>query len=209
MQCDWYPHHWLRWSDAQVEAGYSPNKMQVAIEEEVVIQSYIDLVRELGRTPIVGEIVRKRQSDRSFPSYSVFPRRFGDKKKLLEAVVRWCQEHSGYEDVITLCSDYEVPARSEDTNSRAAAKIATGFVYLMKSGRHYKIGHTICPDSRKRQLTIKIPVPPKTIHSIETDDPPGIEAYWHKRFSDKRGEGEWFELSPEDVAAFKRWKRIV
>jgi hypothetical protein len=52
-------------------------------------------------------------------------------------------------------------------------------------------------------------VPPKTIHSIETDDPIGVETYWHSRFSAKRGEGEWFELSPEDIKAFKRWKRIV
>jgi hypothetical protein len=79
----------------------------------------------------------------------------------------------------------------------------------MKSGRHYKIGHTNSIGSRERQLAIKIPIPPTTIHTIETDDPLGIEAYWHKRFEGKRGEGEWFDLSPEDIRAFKRWRRIV
>ncbi len=51
--------------------------------------------------------------------------------------------------------------------------------------------------------------PPTTIHTIETDDPLGVEAYWHNRFGEKRGEGEWFELVPDDARAFKRWKKIV
>ena len=79
----------------------------------------------------------------------------------------------------------------------------------MKSGRHYKIGRTNSLGRREWELGIKISIPPKTIHSIETDDPVGVEAYWHKRFSDKRGEGEWFDLSPDDIKAFKRWKRIM
>ncbi|MGH9930198.1 MAG: GIY-YIG nuclease family protein [Pyrinomonadaceae bacterium] len=79
---------------------------------------------------------------------------------------------------------------------------------MMKSGRHYKIGRTNSLGRRGSELAIKIPVSPKTIHTIETDDPVGVEAYWHRRFAEKRGEGEWFDLSIDDVRAFKRWKRI-
>jgi hypothetical protein len=206
---DWYPHMWLRWSDALVEAGYAPNQFQSKLPDDFVIQAYIGLIRELGRVPIDGELRRKAKSDETFPSLTVFDR-FGGKGKLIEAVSDYCRRNTSFDDILTILSTAKNSSKqvSED-ECDMRSRVSLGFVYLLKSGPHYKIGRTNSMGRRTSELTIKIPVPPKTIHHIETDDPIGIEAYWHKRFAEKRGEGEWFNLSPEDVKAFKRWKRIV
>ena len=203
---EWYPHIWLRWGDALAEAGYAPNLLQTKASDEVLIEKYVGFARQLGRFPVEGELRRKAREDQSFPSHSVF-NRFGGKDKLLQAVAAHCRKTSGLDDVLALCVERETKAAH--TNAEPERKISTGFVYLMKSGPHYKIGRTNSVGRRGSELAIKIPVPPKTVHTIETDDPIGVESYWHRRFADKRGEGEWFALSSEDVNAFRSWKRIV
>jgi hypothetical protein len=205
---DWYPHIWLRWGDALAEAGFAPNLLQTKASDEALIEKYIGFVRELGRFPVEGEMRRKARQDHSFPSHSVFSR-FGGKEKLLEAVAAHCCKTSGFEDVLALCAERETKSPRTKAAEQPEKKIVTEFVYLMKSAPHYKVGRTNSLGRRGSELAIKIPVPPKTIHSIETDDPIGVESYCHKRFADKRGEGEWFSLTLEDVKAFKRWRRIV
>jgi hypothetical protein len=61
---------------------------------------------------------------------------------------------------------------------------------------------------REGEVRSQFPEKLQPVHYIETDDPAGIEAYWHTRFAGKRKDGEWFALTAEDVRAFKRWKRI-
>jgi len=75
----------------------------------------------------------------------------------------------------------------------------------LKSGRYYKIGKSNGAGRRERELAIQLPEA-STIHVITTDDPAGIEAYWHRRFEARRKNGEWFELNSADLRAFKRRK---
>lgn len=87
---DWQPYIWLRWNEALDEAGYAPNQLSTRIDDQIIIESYISLVRELHRFPVSGEIRRKARSDRSFPSAKLFDR-FGGKEKLIEKVVAYCE----------------------------------------------------------------------------------------------------------------------
>ena len=87
--------------------------------------------------------------------------------------------------------------------------VATGFVYMMKSGKYYKIGKTNSIDRRQYEIGLQLAEGLEPIHSIETDDPSGIEAYWHNRFKDKRMNGEWFNLDASDVRAFRLRKKFM
>ena len=70
----------------------------------------------------------------------------------------------------------------------------------------FQIVGEIALGRREYELAIQLPEKTKTIHEIRTDDPVGIEAYWHNRFESKRKNGEWFELAPLDIKAFRRRK---
>jgi hypothetical protein len=90
-------------------------------------------------------------------------------------------------------------AHGQGTEGDIARRL--GYAYLMKAGRFYKIGRTNALGRRERELVIRLPEPAKVIHSIKTDDPGGIEEYWHRRFQDRRKNGEWFELTAQGLAA--------
>ncbi len=79
----------------------------------------------------------------------------------------------------------------------------SGHVYLMKCGPHCEIGASKDPDLRLAQLSTKPPFDIELLHTIPTDDMYTLESKLHDRFADKRKNGEWFELAPEDVEYIK------
>lgn len=205
---EWYPKLWLRWGDAVREAGFQGNELSRSLGHELLIQKYIALIRELRRFPIEGELVNKRLADKSFPNREAF-NILGGKKQRAAQILEYCQTHDGYQDVVPLCQSVAA-SDTLNINEEVSNAPKVGYVYLIKHGarREYKIGRTNNPLRREGEIAIELPDKVQPIHVIKTDDPAGIESYWHIRFADRRKGGEWFALTVEDVRAFKRWKRI-
>lgn len=78
-----------------------------------------------------------------------------------------------------------------------------GYIYILQGGPYFKIGRTNSLDRRLEQITPKLPFQVELIHSFETDDMHHAETELHRRFADKRSNGEWFELDGEDIAWIK------
>ena len=204
-ESDWSGRYWVRWSDAVREAGFSPNTMQTSYDKEWLLERLISLIRELGHFPVRNELRLKTRTDKTFPNEKTF-QRLGSKAELANKIVEYCATRTGYEDIIQVCNPLTAAAGTSRPEQGSLHTPTFGYVYLIKSGRYYKIGRSNSLGRREYELGIKLPEAAKTIHSIKTDDPPGIEAYWHERFKAKRKGGEWFELSRDDVQAFKRRK---
>lgn len=153
---DWWSKYWARWSEAVQEAGFAPNAFQDAFTDESLLEKLVAYIRGLGRFPANGDLRIKKRSDPAFPNDKVFDAHFGPRQKLRQAVIEYCQTHPGFDDVVTICGpislDDEAPAKV-----KAAAPVVLGFVYLMKSGKHYKIGKTNATGRREYELAIQLP----------------------------------------------------
>ena len=202
---------WARWGDALREAGFAPNKLQTAYDDDILIEKFIGLARELNRFPVYAEVRMKGRSDDSFPAHNTFAR-LGSKSQLVAKLLAYCENRAGYEDVIALCAQTAEHQQSQSTGSSVDPATATkeGYVYmgLLKLGREkrYKIGKAVLVERRTDQISLQLPEELELVHAIRTDDAYGIESYWHRRFAAKNSKGEWFSLSREDVQSFKRRK---
>ncbi len=206
---DWYGQYWTRWGDAVREAGFEPNRMSEAYDDAFLLDQLALLTRRLGRVPTQGDLLLATKNDPEFPSEKVF-RRLGSKPQRAARILAHCEANSGYEDVAVLWREVPAAGPTAEVADFDEAPTAVGYVYLLKHGARceYKIGRTNNPLRREGELVIQLPEKCQPVHYIKTDDPAGVEAYWHTRFAGKRKEGEWFALTAQDVRAFNRWRHI-
>lgn len=198
---EWKGVYWARWGDALRDAGLAPNTLQERYNDDFLLKRYCDATRHFGKAPTKAELRMHSKTVDAFPSYTTMQKHFGTFANLRAKARSWASLKEGYSDVVPL-----LPAEESTTATIANAKHEDGWVYLLQSGTHYKIGRGQNLERRVKQISISLPEKVELVHAIQTDDPSGIESYWHRRFADRRANGEWFNLTPTDVKAFKRRK---
>lgn len=201
-EADWSGKYWARWSDAVREAGYEPNTLnrrQPDADAEA-LGTVAALIRQIGRFPTTPELKLLRRQDLAFPSV----KRFGSRAELATKLMAHCANDPELSDVQEICAGVSSATRMPSDELEKTDGLIAGEVYLMKSGRHYKIGRSNSSGRRSYEVALQLPERLHVVHVITTDDSVGIERYWHQRFADRRGNGEWFALTAADVVAFRR-----
>ncbi len=202
IESKWRGKYWARWGDALIEAGFQPNEWTTKTDNTVLLDGLIAACRYYGKFPVYSEIGMLRRSDPSIPSPKVLQSNFSGRDSLVSALREHIGDAPEYDDIRILLPVFAPKARA----THQQAKASDGSVYLIKSGEFFKIGRSDELERRVKEIRIALPDAASLLHTIATDDPPGIEAYWHRRFADRRANGEWFKLTREDVKAFMRRK---
>ena len=76
-------------------------------------------------------------------------------------------------------------------------------MYLIRSPYGAKIGKSVNVKSRTRLFEVKLPFPITVEHYAWFDEYSFAERDLHRQYHAKRLEGEWFDLSPADIATIK------
>jgi hypothetical protein len=197
-ESDWRGRYWARWGDAVSEAGLQRNTKRVKFEEEFVLTKLAQACRHYGKMPTAMELRMYNKVDGSFPGQKTISQHFGTLSAAPSRLAEWARAKEQYLDIAAMLEPVIGPQPEVKSPSKE------GLVYLIRSGPHYKIGRSDQLERRVKEIRIALPEAATLVHSIRTDDPAGIEAYWHRRFADRRANGEWFKLTGVDVAAFKR-----
>ena len=197
----WRGLYWSRWSDVLRDAGCEPNTLQPRMETGAVLAGIISACRHFGHVPTGTELQLLRRSVSSVPHPNVVRAHLGTRVAQIQALERCAIADPALADILEMV---ESAARAIAAPVKSNTQQSDGYVYLIKSGPHYKIGRSDDVERRLKQITVALPAKADLFHVIRTDDPAGIETYWHRRFADKWTNGEWFALSADDIRAFRR-----
>lgn len=200
-KAEWF----LGWNPLLEELGIATGTFyRDRTPDDEVASSVANLIVRLGRWPTEDEFAREKKLNNTFPDLSIVRR--AKRSGTLWSILRIYNADDPAYEVVRKLAESQRPDDKADNVTCDTGRVQ-GHVYMMKAGRRYKIGYTNSPSRRHREVSVNVPDRTDLVHTIETDDPRGIEGYWHRRFAEKQVRGtEWFELDADDIRAFKRRK---
>lgn len=92
---------------------------------------------------------------------------------------------------------------------RLPTAAVSGYVYVIRSPYGFKIGKTVNIRSRTRLFEVKLPFPISVEHYAWFDDYTYAEHNFHQMFREKRLEGEWFNLTTQDIELIKGFGKAI
>jgi hypothetical protein len=199
----WKGRIWTKWSQIISELGFDQKDFTVAYETDLLFKKLRHCAAHFQKFPTYAEIMIFKQVDNDMPSASTFQKRF-DRIGLRRDFKDWMLKQPDLSDreiaIVSLIDLEPSPLLNQESDFK------NGYVYAIEFGAYYKIGRSNDIERRIKQINVALPEKGEIVHFIETDDPVGIEEYWHKRFDQYRENGEWFKLPAKELAAFKKRK---
>jgi hypothetical protein len=109
-----------------------------------------------------------------------------------------------YPNIEKRIAEMEEFEQRQDISKTGKKPKTSGYIYLIRSdNKGFKIGYTTNPKNRITTLEVKLPFAIEYECLIKTDDIAALEKDLHTQFADKRINGEWFDLSEDDVKYIK------
>lgn len=187
--------------DDHTPAGYTREEVTKfclgAIDRAEIVFAWIDRIDVYGT---IAELGYAKAQNKVI--WIASPERYRDLWFIYEMATRTAlyQQQSADKALSTLLEEH----RREQLRSQI-----DGYVYLLKSGPAYKIGRARQVDARIKQISPVLPYPVEIVHTIPSNNVVRAEAHFHKMFASKRLNGEWFDLSDQDVFALRRLQEAI
>ncbi|MBX3226356.1 MAG: hypothetical protein KIT84_44605 [Labilithrix sp.] len=131
----WLGKFWRRWNDAVQEAGFTPNAPSQPVERDDLLRHLALLTREHGRFPTDADLSLAKVNGAPLPHKHRF-RKLGTLPARIGLLRTFVREHPEYEDVLVLLPSGE----STDPEEGPDTATVDGALYMLKLGKHFKIG---------------------------------------------------------------------
>jgi hypothetical protein len=212
-------NEWNNWNDVLEDAGYERRAKNEKLPTSGILEQLALLTKKLGRFPVTLDMRREKRTNPDLPNDKTLLTSFGSRDQTLNALKDYCSANPQFTGLLpmlestVLSGTFKSKGDSND-DVRHDDPLDIGYVYLIRSHDVYKIGCTRAPYRRAAEIANQSARGAELLHLISTDDPEGIENYWHRRFASRAVEavnkatGEWFHLSAADIKAFKQRKTM-